>query len=92
MRVERKEGILERAAKALDLPGEMVAGIPRVELVGDGQVRMAGHRGILSYGREEICVDGGKLMVRVRGEGLELRSMNPEELLITGRIAAVEPV
>ena len=33
MRVERKEGILERAAKALDLPGEMVAGIPRVEPV-----------------------------------------------------------
>ena len=43
-----------------------------------------------SYGGEEIHISGGKLVVKVRGSGLELRSMNASQLLITGVITAVE--
>ncbi len=90
MRVDGKESLLERAARALDLPADAVAGVPRVELVGDGEMRMSPHRGILAYGPEEIHISGGKLVVRVLGEGLELRAMTPVELLITGHIRVVE--
>lgn len=90
MSVDGKDGLLVRASRALDLPGDVVAGLPRLELIGDGELRMESHRGILSYGPEEIHISGGKLMVMVKGSGLELRAMNPTELLITGRIAAVE--
>ncbi len=53
---------------------------------------MEQHRGILAYGSEEIHISGGKMVVRVKGSGLELRAMNPTELLITGKISAVELV
>lgn len=88
--MERKESLLERASQMLDLPGDALAGLPRLELMGDRELRMASHKGILAYGPEEIHISGGRLVVRVRGEGLELRSMNPAELLVTGRISAVE--
>ena len=42
------------------------------------------------YKRQEIHISGGKLVVKVRGSGLELRSMNASQLLITGVITAVE--
>lgn len=90
--MDKKGGLLERASRALDMPGDVVAGLPRLELIGDGELRMESHRGILAYGPEEIHISGGKLVVMVRGSGLELRAMNPTELLITGRIAAVELV
>ncbi len=90
MCVDGKEGLLERAARMFDLPADAVAGVPRIEIVGDGELRMGPHRGILAYGSEEIHISGGKLVVRVVGEGLELRAMTPAELLITGRIRAVE--
>ena len=45
---------------------------------------------VLAYGADEIHVSGGKLVVKVRGSGLELRSMNASQLLITGVITAVE--
>ncbi len=90
MCVSDKESLLERAARALDLPADAVAGAPRIEIVGDGELRMGPHRGILAYGPEEIHISGGRLVVRVLGEGLELRAMTPVELLITGRIRAVE--
>lgn len=88
--MERKESILERASQMLDLPGDAVGGLPRVELLGDRELRMEYHKGILAYGSEEIHISGGKLVVRVKGTGLELRSMNPSELLITGQISSLD--
>ena len=88
--VERKESFLERTTAALDLPGDVLPGVPRIELLGDRELHMEYHKGILAYGSDEIHISGGKLVVRVRGSGLELRSMDPARLLITGSIAAVE--
>ncbi|MGM9606794.1 MAG: YabP/YqfC family sporulation protein [Oscillospiraceae bacterium] len=87
--MERKESILEKTAQVLDLPPD-VAGLPRIELLGDRELRVEYHKGILAYGTEEIHISGGKLIIRVLGSDLELRSMNVSELLITGHIHAVE--
>ena len=86
----KKERLLERTAEALELPGDVVAGLPRVELTGDRELRMENHRGILAYGSQEIQISGGRLVVKVRGEDLELRAMNAGELLITGALRGVD--
>ena len=70
----KKEGLLEKTAEVFDLPGDVVAGLPRIELTGSRELRMENH----------------KLVVKVRGAGLELKSMNACQLLITGAIRAVE--
>jgi sporulation protein YqfC len=88
-RRRKKEGFLERTAQVFDIPGE-AAGLPRVELTGRHEVRMTNHRGILAYGQSEIIVSGGKLIAKIKGEGLELRAMTGEELLITGTVLSVE--
>lgn len=88
-RNRKKEGFLEKTAQLLEVPGQVV-GLPKVELIGRGELRMENHRGILAYGREEILVSGGKLLIRVKGTQLELKAMNAGELLITGTILAVE--
>ena len=80
----------KKTAEVFDLPGDVVAGLPRVELLGDRQLRMENHRGILAYGSDEIHISGGKLIVKVRGTNLELRAMNAVELLITGDITGVD--
>jgi sporulation protein YqfC len=88
--MDRKESLLERASQALDIPADAVAGMPRIELLGDRELRMEYHKGILAYGTDEIHISGGKLVVRVRGTGLELRSMDPTQLLITGQILSLD--
>ena len=85
----RLEHVLTRAANVLDMPVESVAGVPRIELVGDGELRIENHRGILTYGCEEIHVGGGSLVVKITGADLELRAMSALELLITGKISGV---
>ena len=85
----RRSGLLERAADALDLPADALAGLPRIELIGDRELRMENHRGILAYGTEEIHISGGAFVVKVSGHGLELRAMTGVELLITGKIEQI---
>lgn len=86
----RKETLMEKTAQALDLPADAVAGLPHLSLVGDRELLVENHRGILAYGTEEIHIGGGRLVVRVKGNGLQLRAMNERELLITGQIFGVE--
>ena len=85
----RKANILERAAQALDLPADL-AGLPRIELLGDREVRVEYHKGILAYGPEEIHVSGGRIILRVLGTDLQLRGMNGTELCITGQIHSIQ--
>ena len=87
--MERK-GFLEKTAEVFDLPGDVVAGLPRIELTGSRELRMENHKGILAYGSQDIHISGGKLIIKVRGEGLELKSMNASQLLITGSITGVD--
>lgn len=86
----RKDGLLVKTAELFDLPGDVVAGLPRMELTGNRELRMENHKGILAYDAEAIHISGGKLIVKVRGSDLELRSMNASELLISGTIFGVD--
>lgn len=86
---EKKEGLWEKTAQVFDIPGQ-IAGLPKVEIIGCHELRMENHRGILAYGEEEIVISGGKLLIKVRGAGLELKAMTAEELLITGTVLSVE--
>ncbi len=86
--MERK--LFSEAAELFDLPADVVAGLPHVELVGNSQFYMEHHRGILSYSGEEIAINGDALIVRVRGTGLELVSMTGGALRIKGGIDRAE--
>lgn len=90
MERKKRKGLLEKTASVFDLPGDVLAGLSCVQLVGREELYLQNHRGILAYGEEEILVSGGKLLIRVRGSELKLRSMTATDLVITGTITAVE--
>ena len=88
--MERREEMLARIAELFDLPDDLVAGACHAEILGDRQFFLEGHEGILSYGTECIDISAGTLVVRIRGRGLQLRSMTEHEVRIQGTIEAVE--
>lgn len=83
-------GVLEAVAELFDLPADVVAGLPRLELVGGRQLYLERHRGILTYSQTQIDANTPAGVLRVRGEGLSLLALTGEELRIGGRIDAVE--
>ena len=52
-RNERPQRMLARMAELFDLPADIVAGLCHVEMLGDRQLFLEGHSGILSYGTEQ---------------------------------------
>lgn len=88
--LKRDKNIWLGAAELFDLPPDLVAGLPHMEMLGDRYFYMERHKGILSYSGEEIDINGGTLIVRVRGQGLELVSMTGDALRIKGEIQRVE--
>ena len=82
--------MLVRLAELFDLPSDLVSGACHAELLGDRQFFLEGHEGILSYAAEQIDISAGALIVRVKGHGLQLRSMTDSEVRIQGVIEAVE--
>ena len=70
-----KKKVFSEAAELFDLPADLVAGLAHVEMMGNRHFYMEHHQGILSYSGEEIDINGGTLIVRVRGQGLELVSI-----------------
>lgn len=82
--------MLNQVAELFDLPADVVAGLPRLEMVGSRQLYVEHHTGILSYSQEQIDANTTGGILRVRGSGLSLLAMTAGELRIGGEITAVE--
>ena len=81
-----KKEIMLHVAELFDLPGDLAAGLPHMELLGNREFFMERHGGILSYGDDEIALSAGTLQVRVRGRELRLIAMTEQEIRIGGYI------
>ena len=91
MERKRKEhGVLNQVAELFDLPADVIAGLPRLEMVGSRQLYVEHHTGILSYSQEQIDANTSGGVLRIRGAGLSLLAMTAGELRIGGEITAVE--
>ena len=86
----RESGVLNQVAELFDLPADVVAGLPRLEMVGSRQLYVEHHTGILSYSQEQIDANTTGGILRVRGRELSLLAMTAGELRIGGEITAVE--
>jgi sporulation protein YqfC len=89
-RREKDGGVLNSVAELFDLPADVMAGLPHLEMVGSRQLYVENHTGILAYSEEQIDVNTSAGVLRVSGRGLSLLAMTAEELRIGGHIAAVE--
>lgn len=85
--------LLERAANRLDLPADVMAGQPRLELTGFSRLSVEQHRGVLEYTEEAVTVALREGTVRVTGEKLSISLMNHAFVVIDGilRNVALEP-
>jgi sporulation protein YqfC len=83
-------GVLEALAAKAALPAELGRGTARVTLTGGEEVRIENRTCLLSFAPDCVEIGCGKLRVRVRGSGLRICAMDREELLLRGKIMAVE--
>ena len=82
----------QEALERLELPVNLAKGVARIELLGNREVYMDRHCGVLAYTTENIDVNGGSVVVRITGRDLQLQAMTEQELRIDGTIEKIELV
>ena len=80
---------LVKAAKLFDLPADIAANLPHIELRGFEECSLDCHTGILEYEKHEIVVALNIGTVTIQGSGLELRLMQRDRLRVTGEIERI---
>ena len=80
---------LQELSQKLELPADILAGVPRMELIGSELFTMEPHKGLLEYERTKICISSAIGVVQVHGSGLGIKLMNYTQITISGKICRV---
>ncbi|MGN0979518.1 MAG: YabP/YqfC family sporulation protein [Candidatus Avoscillospira sp.] len=88
--MNRAKKLLTGAAGMLDLPADIVAGLPKMELTGFVEFSLEPHKGLLEYADQEIILDSSVGQICIRGENLSIKLMNRARITVTGNLTSVE--
>lgn len=81
--------LLLRAADRFSIPADALTNIFHLELLGDRELYLENHKGIVEYSENEILLRGDNRMIRICGSGLNLCAMNDAELRISGTVDSI---
>lgn len=84
-----REGLRQQMADWLDLPRDVVLDVPRITLIGDMQLAVENHRGLLEYSSERIAVGAPRGRLAVLGRDLVIGTVSGEVITVRGQIEAV---
>ena len=88
-----KTTMAQKMLSRLNIPAEAAVSAvpaPRITISGDGRVLVEGHRGLLEYAADRIAAAGPGCRILIKGENLGLVAMNRREMVVSGRLWAVE--
>lgn len=78
--------ILVKASQKLELPADVTAGLPKMELIGAEEFSLEPHHGLLEYSGHKISVATVLGPITVMGQNMEIKLMNSSRITVIGRI------
>ncbi|HZX47346.1 MAG TPA: sporulation protein YqfC [Clostridia bacterium] len=89
--MEAKSEIIKKGiADLLELPRDIVLDLPKITLVGNLQLYIENHKGIIEYSTGLIRINTKSGILVVTGSDLSIRTIVIEEIIVAGRIDKVE--
>jgi sporulation protein YqfC len=81
-----KKGI----ADLLELPRDIALDLPKISMVGNMQLYMENHKGIIEYSTDTVRINAKGGIVLVTGNRLVIKNIALEEIILTGEIEKLE--
>ncbi|OBR63094.1 sporulation protein YqfC [Paenibacillus oryzae] len=85
-----KRKLRKMTAELLDMPQDVVYDLPRLTMIGDRQLYIENHRGVVRFSSELLRLALSKGQLEVRGSDLVIRTIWSEEVFIEGLISGIE--
>lgn len=74
----------------LDVPKEVVTGLPKITILGFNEILIENYKGILLYEEFYIRVNTHIGVININGFNFNIKQMTEDDLLITGQIDSLE--
>lgn len=88
--VKQRRKIKERVAEILELPKDVVMDTPKITLIGNIQLNIENHRGIIEYCIDKIRINTSIGVYKITGLNLIIKNILPEEIIVTGEIENID--
>jgi sporulation protein YqfC len=88
MRLQRQR-LQKKLANLLEIPDDIVLDLPRITLLGNMQMLVENHKGIIEYTNDFVRIRLNRGLLVIVGESLSLGNLQAEELIVEGEITAL---
>lgn len=86
----KRNSIKHKISESLDLPKEIVMDIPNIKVIGDNEITIENHKGILEYSRELLRMNSVSGIIKISGQNLQIKEINQDDICINGQIFSIE--
>ncbi len=83
---QRRRGLRERLVSLLELPGDAVLDVPRAVLIGNMELVVENHRGLVEYRPDRVVLRLPEGKMTIDGEDLRIGFLSPDQAVLLGRI------
>lgn len=89
LQLRRRERFGRGVADLFDIPEDVVLNVPRITIIGNLQLIIENHRGLIEYTPQTIRVGAGNGQLVIDGEDLAVGSVFSEDLSVMGRFTRI---
>ncbi len=86
----KKGNIKNAVSEILELPKDIMLGLPKVTMIGKMELHIENHKGIIEYSKEIIRINTSEGILKITGKMMNIKNIVTEELTITGDLISVE--
>ncbi|NMB09018.1 MAG: sporulation protein YqfC [Tissierellia bacterium] len=77
-------------SEALELPKDIVMDLPKITIIGNIQINILNHKGIIEYTENTLRINSSIGIIKIEGTKLELKTILQEEIIAIGNIESLE--
>jgi sporulation protein YqfC len=88
--MRRRKSRIDRINEILEMPAEVVSNIPKISILGFGEIIIENYKNIMEYEDFYIKVNTHIGLININGLNLKLIQMNHDDIKIMGRIDSLD--
>jgi sporulation protein YqfC len=76
-------------AEHLDLPRDVILNIPKIIILGDNEITIENHKGIIIFEESQIKINSNVGLISIYGSGFEILFIGGSTLTMSGKFLSV---
>jgi sporulation protein YqfC len=77
-------------SEVFELPRDIMLNLPKISMIGNNQMLVENHKGVIEYTPQRIRVNSSIGVIRVQGRDMNLKNIAADDIMITGEVKMIE--